>query len=71
MAATIAVFRMGSNSKRRRNQKPLTLALSQSERGLTEVFGQATHMKYRIESKEAKNRPSTAQHNERKLEYRS
>jgi hypothetical protein len=28
-------------------------------------------MKYRIESKEAKNRPSTTQHNERKLEYRS
>ncbi|ROO02025.1 hypothetical protein BK674_04110 [Pseudomonas moraviensis] len=41
MAATIAVFRMGSNSKRRRNQKPLTLTLSQRERGLTEGFGLA------------------------------
>jgi hypothetical protein len=41
MAATIAVFRMGSNSKRRRNQKPLTLALSRRQRGLTEVVGLA------------------------------
>ncbi|PWB25238.1 hypothetical protein DCO47_24550 [Pseudomonas sp. NDM] len=145
MAATIAVFRIGSNSKRRRNQKPLTLTLSRRERGLTEGFGRVTptwhiepnagpakiknpltlalsqrerglteesgrgtptwyieldsglqrskaphpsplpegqgtdrggwasyaDMKYRIESKKAKNRPSTTQHNERKLEYRS
>ncbi|GLH37304.1 hypothetical protein RS1P1_15870 [Pseudomonas moraviensis] len=54
-----------------KDQKPLTLALSRRDRGLTEVFGQATHMKYRIESKKAKNRPSTTPHNERKLEYRS
>ncbi|VVQ24077.1 hypothetical protein PS925_05445 [Pseudomonas fluorescens] len=31
-----------SNSDSESDQKPLTLALSQRERGLTEVFGRAT-----------------------------
>ncbi len=45
-------YRAGFKLSNRSDQKPLTLALSQRERGLTEVICEKyTDMKYRVELK--------------------